>query len=131
MEHAMRKRHHCNVELDLSIGADDHRQVICVLIWWQLTAYLQNWSGIRTLEDIKHGELRIVTPTEVLVFGKPDNDSLELNAELHIRNAVFWTRVLLSNDLGFAEAFMYGDGKSGEPKSPYVTTYLQCVYSRL
>jgi len=65
------------------------------------------------LENIEHGELRIVTPTEVLTFGKLDAQSPELKAELRIRNAAFWMRVLLFNDLGFAEAFMYGDG---EPK---------------
>ncbi|KAF8521213.1 CFS1-like protein [Hysterangium stoloniferum] len=30
-------------------------------------------------------------------------------AEIRVKRATFWTRILFSQDLGFAEAFMYGD----------------------
>ncbi|KAF8589859.1 cyclopropane-fatty-acyl-phospholipid synthase [Ramaria rubella] len=63
---------------------------------------------VRALKQIEHGELRIVTPTEVLTFGG-GGLSPELKVELRVRRQAFWIQVLLFKDMGFAEAFMYGD----------------------
>ncbi|GJJ08127.1 hypothetical protein Clacol_002335 [Clathrus columnatus] len=68
-----------------------------------------------SLKSLTIGQLRIVTPeNNVLVFGdvEQDSDSNSLaipKAELRIKRPSFWTRVLLSESLGFAEAYMYGD----------------------
>ena len=52
-----------------------------------------------------------MTATEVLNFGSRDESCDLLTAEIRVERATFWTRILLSQDLGFAEAFMYGDGQ--------------------
>jgi hypothetical protein len=71
--------------------------------------------------------LRIVTPDETFTFGEPDKHSPELNAELRIRRPAFWMRVLLFNDLGFAEAFMYGDGGSKLSQSACINFNISTV----
>lgn len=67
---------------------------------------------LRALKSLQFGELRVITPEkEVLTFGSTDQDSsVALKAEIRINRPSFWTRVLLSADLGFGEAYMYGDG---------------------
>ncbi|KAF8508695.1 cyclopropane-fatty-acyl-phospholipid synthase [Gautieria morchelliformis] len=63
---------------------------------------------IRALNQVEHGELHIVTPTEVLDFGRGQL-SPDLKVELRVRRPTFWTRIVFFKELGFAEAFMYGD----------------------
>ncbi|KIJ24324.1 hypothetical protein M422DRAFT_80693, partial [Sphaerobolus stellatus SS14] len=62
------------------------------------------------LKQLKHGHLRIVTSEEILTFGE-GGLSPDLSVEIRVKRPVFWTRVLLFKDMGFAEAYMYGDGK--------------------
>ncbi|KAF8526279.1 cyclopropane-fatty-acyl-phospholipid synthase [Hysterangium stoloniferum] len=62
---------------------------------------------VSTLKELKHGELRVVTATETMCFGS--HQSCDLKAEIRVKSPTFWTRILFSQDLGFAEAFMYGD----------------------
>lgn len=37
------------------------------------------------------------------------NDAADLKSELRVANDVFWVRLCAMGDLGFAEAYMYGD----------------------
>ncbi len=56
------------------------------------------------------GELRVLTLSNVYEFRDPHSDSQSpLKAELRVVNDVFWVRLCTMGDLGFAEAYMYGD----------------------
>lgn len=41
--------------------------------------------------------------------GDEDNEAPDLKSELRVVNDVFWIRLCAMGDLGFAEAYMYGD----------------------
>jgi hypothetical protein len=64
------------------------------------------------LQNITVGHLRIVTNKRTYEF--PENVTHafmegELHAELRVINDDFWVRLCLMGDLGFAEAYMFGD----------------------
>ncbi|KAI0349595.1 cyclopropane-fatty-acyl-phospholipid synthase [Trametes cingulata] len=67
------------------------------------------------LESIAHGTLTIHTPSRTYVFGEDSEredgrDALRApKAELTVRNPTFWLRLCAMGDLGFAEAYMYGE----------------------
>jgi hypothetical protein len=73
----------------------------------------------RVLKQFKHGYLKIIVeeshdsklpPSETLhTFGEGGRLP-NLQAILRVKRPVFWMRILLARDIGFAEAFMYGDG---------------------
>lgn len=73
----------------------------------------------RLLKDIANGTLTIHTADRTYCFGEDsdvhggadaDADSLKTpKAELTVRNPVFWLRLCAMGDLGFAEAYMYGE----------------------
>ncbi|KIM24907.1 hypothetical protein M408DRAFT_316976 [Serendipita vermifera MAFF 305830] len=63
---------------------------------------------------MNHGHLRILTSEREYVFPVPDknrprNEHDNLRAEFKVLSGSFWIRLALMSDLGFAEAFMYGD----------------------
>ncbi|KAF8158538.1 CFS1-like protein [Crassisporium funariophilum] len=58
------------------------------------------------MQNIAVGQLRVVTDTQVYTFPRPVD---ELKAELRVVNDAFWVRLCAMGDLGFAEAYMYGD----------------------
>ncbi|KAJ7625387.1 CFS1-like protein [Mycena polygramma] len=63
------------------------------------------------MQNISQGRLRVLTYSHIYSFpapGAPD-DSQEFKAELRVLNDAFWIRLCLMSDLGFAEAYMYGD----------------------
>lgn len=62
---------------------------------------------ISVLSKIKVGKITVVTEEKTYSFGAPD---AELHATLDVKSETFWMRVALFTDLGFAEAFMFGDG---------------------
>jgi cyclopropane-fatty-acyl-phospholipid synthase len=72
-------------------------------------------NNVRALNHVEHGELHIVTPTEVFDFGSGQL-SPKLKVELRVRRPTFWTRIVFFKELGFAEAFMYGDGEPLFPR---------------
>lgn len=65
-------------------------------------------SGVLSiLLNIEFGALTIQTDEEIFTFGLLDEDGPK--ATLRVRNPVFWVRVALYGDLGFAESYMDGD----------------------
>lgn len=63
------------------------------------------------LKSITFGQLVIVTPEERYTFptdysGANHSDE---NAEIRVIKSTFWIRLALMSDLGFAEAFMFGE----------------------
>lgn len=63
------------------------------------------------LRNMRHGCLRIVTPSTVHTFpaasySSAKNSRPDLFVELVVVNPNFWTRMLCMGDLGFAEAYM-------------------------
>ncbi|TCD69401.1 hypothetical protein EIP91_007748 [Steccherinum ochraceum] len=68
-----------------------------------------------TLKNISQGQLTIRTSTQTYVFPDPGmelrqtNSSPHLKASLTVLNPTFWMRICLTSDMGFAEAFMFGD----------------------
>ena len=69
------------------------------------------------LSRITKGRLRIVTDSHVYIFPPPgsladkQNPVPELTAEFRVLNPTFWIRLCMMSDLGFAEAYMYGDAE--------------------
>ena len=62
--------------------------------------------------SIRVGELRVCTPEQAYVFPAPDvqgNPRPNLKAELRVLSDAFWLRLCIAGDLGFAEAYMFGD----------------------
>ncbi|KAI8994251.1 cyclopropane-fatty-acyl-phospholipid synthase [Trametes punicea] len=71
------------------------------------------------LQSISDGSLTIHTPSRTYSFGEQDTvqvgelaDQDELKtpkAEVKVRDPMFWLRLCAMGDVGFAEAYMYGD----------------------
>ncbi|KAI0632231.1 S-adenosyl-L-methionine-dependent methyltransferase [Trametes polyzona] len=68
------------------------------------------------LKDIANGTLTIHTPERTYCFGEDpavhgelDSDAVAPKAELTVRNSTFWLRLCAMGDLGFSEAYMYGE----------------------
>jgi cyclopropane-fatty-acyl-phospholipid synthase len=64
------------------------------------------------LQNITVGRLRIVTNERIYEFPKRVTGSgkgNEPHAELRVINDAFWVRLCMMGDLGFAEAYMFGD----------------------
>jgi len=63
------------------------------------------------LKNIEIGELKVLTPTHVYTFPPSEtvNKRPELKAELRVITDTFWVRLCTMGDLGFAEAYMYGE----------------------
>ncbi|KII86625.1 hypothetical protein PLICRDRAFT_114061 [Plicaturopsis crispa FD-325 SS-3] len=67
------------------------------------------------MQKITIGELRVFTYSHIYTFPAPgspaaaNNPKPNLKAELRVVNDVFWVRLCTMSDLGFAEAYMYGD----------------------
>ncbi|KAI8994252.1 cyclopropane-fatty-acyl-phospholipid synthase [Trametes punicea] len=70
------------------------------------------------LRSISDGSLTIHTPSRTYCFGEQsivpageaDQDKLKTpKAEVTVRDPMFWLRLCMMGDVGFAEAYMYGD----------------------
>ncbi|KAI0647931.1 cyclopropane-fatty-acyl-phospholipid synthase [Trametes meyenii] len=66
------------------------------------------------LASISNGTLTIHTPSQTYRFGQDadtsDEDAFKApRAELTVRNPIFWLRLCAMGDLGFSEAYMYGE----------------------
>ena len=62
--------------------------------------------------SIQLGELGVCTPEQVYAFPAPNeqgNRRPNLKAELRVLSDIFWLRLCAAGDLGFAEAYMFGD----------------------
>lgn len=62
------------------------------------------------MQRVDKGSFRVLTYTGVHTFPHTGPKSAaERTAELRVVNDVFWIRLCTMGDLGFAEAYMYGD----------------------
>ena len=71
------------------------------------------------MQKIVIGQLRVSTHSHVYTFPIPEESSTvtkatanlrpDLKAEIFVVNDAFWTRLCAMGDLGFAEAYMYGE----------------------
>ncbi|KAJ6475045.1 CFS1-like protein [Mycena vitilis] len=78
---------------------------------WAPVARLSEAAVVALMQNISQGRLRVLTYSHIYSFpapGAPD-DSQGFKAELRVLNDAFWIRLCLMSDLGFAEAYMYGD----------------------
>ncbi|KAL0581175.1 hypothetical protein V5O48_000865 [Marasmius crinis-equi] len=77
---------------------------------WRPLARLAEAAVIALMRNITKGRLRVLTYTNIYTF--PDHhaeDSEGHKAELRVVNDTFWVRLCAMGDLGFSEAYMYGD----------------------
>ncbi|KAJ7134792.1 CFS1-like protein [Mycena epipterygia] len=63
------------------------------------------------MQNITEGQLRVLTYSHIYSFPAPGSvvSESQTKAELRVANDAFWLRLCLMSDLGFAEAYMYGD----------------------
>jgi len=73
------------------------------------------------MQKITVGQLRVLTHSHVYTFPDPiehgnrtPNSRPDLEAEIRVVNDTFWVRLCAMSDLGFAEAYMYGDVECGD-----------------
>ena len=70
-------------------------------------------SHDRLMQRITKGHLRVLTFEHIYNFPALSNDLNNTvpdpKSELRVANNVFWIRLCAMGDLGFAEAYMYGD----------------------
>ncbi|KAI0051197.1 CFS1-like protein [Auriscalpium vulgare] len=77
-----------------------------------LTASSSSLKGVAKAANIAVGRLRVETSDHTYKFRSeegPSNSSTEPSAVLRVINDTFWIRLCAMSDLGFGEAFMYGD----------------------
>jgi cyclopropane-fatty-acyl-phospholipid synthase len=64
------------------------------------------------MQNITAGHLRVLTYSHIYNFPasfEKNNDAPSPKSELRVASDVFWIRLCAMGDLGFAEAYMYGD----------------------
>ncbi|KAK7048530.1 S-adenosyl-L-methionine-dependent methyltransferase [Favolaschia claudopus] len=78
---------------------------------WSPLARLSEAAVVALMQNIDKGQLRVLTYSHIYSFPTPGvpADEQECKAELRVVNDSFWIRLCLMSDLGFAEAYMYGD----------------------
>ena len=80
--------------------------------------------------SIRVGELRVCTPEKIYVFPAPDvpgNRRPNLKAELRVLSDTFWLRLCTAGDLGFAEAYMFGDVECDDLISLFQVSHFSSV----
>ena len=68
------------------------------------------------MQKMTVGQLRVLTNSHDYTFPNPmepgdgsPNSRPDLKADIRVINDTFWVRLCSMSDLGFAEAYMYGD----------------------
>ena len=65
------------------------------------------------MQRIQHGELKILHSSDIYTFPSTPKESMDTTkdhrAELRVISPAFWIRLVAMSDLGFAEAYMYGE----------------------
>jgi cyclopropane-fatty-acyl-phospholipid synthase len=65
------------------------------------------------MQNITKGHLRVLTYSYIYNFpalaSEENNETSGVKSELRVASNVFWIRLCAMGDLGFAEAYMYGD----------------------
>lgn len=86
------------------------------------------------MSRITKGRLRIVTDTHVYIFPTPgspsdkQNPMPELTAQFRVLNPTFWIRLCMMSDLGFAEAYMYGDAECSDLPALFKASLPECRF---
>lgn len=86
---------------------DSSRNYLVNKSWGPLVNLARN-SILSLMKRITIGKLRILSEQGVWEFGDLVTKDAPY-AELRVINEAFWVRLLMSGDLGFAEAYMVGD----------------------
>lgn len=87
---------------------------------WAPVTRLSETTVVALMQKITKGHLRVLTYSHIYTFPIPElgndtgngekvNECPDLKAELRVLNDSFWVRLCTMGDLGFAEAYMYGD----------------------
>ncbi|KAH7915484.1 CFS1-like protein [Hygrophoropsis aurantiaca] len=80
--------------------------------WTPLTGFAEK-AAVSLMQRMDTGHLRVLTYSNIYKFPAPNsaapNPRDDLHAELHVVNDTFWIRLCTMGDLGFSEAYMYGD----------------------
>ncbi|KZS93423.1 cyclopropane-fatty-acyl-phospholipid synthase [Sistotremastrum niveocremeum HHB9708] len=80
---------------------------------WSPTTRLAESAVVALMQRIKYGRLRVLTFSHIYTFPAPDSsakpDPSQPTAELRVVSDVFWIRLFTMGDLGFSEAYMYGE----------------------
>ncbi|KAH7919588.1 cyclopropane-fatty-acyl-phospholipid synthase [Leucogyrophana mollusca] len=80
---------------------------------WSPLTRLAEKAALTLMQRIDVGHLRVLTYSNIYEFPLPgsevSNARDDLRAELRVVNDVFWVRLCAMGDLGFSEAYMYGD----------------------
>ncbi|KAJ3904461.1 CFS1-like protein [Lentinula edodes] len=80
---------------------------------WKPVTKLAEAAVVALMRNIKQGQLKVLTFSHIYTF--PSHETTARiedgghKAELRVVNDVFWVRLCAMGDLGFAEAYMYGD----------------------
>ncbi|KAG9119661.1 hypothetical protein FRC07_005209 [Ceratobasidium sp. 392] len=78
---------------------------------WTPLARLTESGVVALMQRITIGHLRVLTSSHIYNFPAPEDGVAREgpSAELRVVKDSFWIRLATMSDLGFAEAFMYGD----------------------
>ncbi|KAG5652823.1 hypothetical protein H0H81_003539 [Sphagnurus paluster] len=80
---------------------------------WRPVTRLAEAAVISLMGNITSGQLRVLTFSNIFTFPNVTEHTAGqeggFKAELRVVNDVFWVRLCTMSDLGFAEAYMYGD----------------------
>lgn len=82
---------------------------------WAPATRLCESAVVALMQRIAQGRLRVLTFSNIYNFPASsalipyEADSVKHKAELRVINDSFWIRLAAMGDLGFAEAYMYGD----------------------
>jgi cyclopropane-fatty-acyl-phospholipid synthase len=99
----------------LADAAYHHAKELAFRSSWSPLAKLAEAAVVSLMERLEKGQLRIITPSRVYIFPRPgsaadkENPMPDLKAELRVVNDSTWIRMCTMSDLGFAEAYMYGE----------------------
>ncbi|KAJ7643992.1 CFS1-like protein [Roridomyces roridus] len=78
------------------------------------------------MQNMTEGQLRVLTYSHIYQFptvGLASDDSVT-KAELRVSNDAFWLRLCLMSDLGFSEAYMYGEVECDDLVSLHLQIFL-------
>ena len=85
------------------------------------------------MQNVTAGNLRVLTYSHIYHFPAPfeeNNDAPGLKSELRVASDSFWIRLCIMGDLGFAEAYMYGDVECADLVSLFQVSSTTFIHSR-
>jgi len=85
--------------------------------------------------NITIGQLRVLTCSHTYTFPSPsvqaENKKPDLKAELRVVDDAFWVRLCTMSDVGFAEAYMYGDVECDDLVSVFQAGIFQLILTEI